>query len=128
MSPRTRLWRFRHLATKFVNPITRRFAGWRPGFGVLTYHGRKTGRTYHTPINVFPRDDEYVFVLTYGSDAEWVKNVMASGRCEIQTRGRHVELRDPKLVVDPKRELAPAPVRLIGGIGGVTEFLTMRAA
>src|SRR3954453_7783462 len=64
---RTRMWRFRRVAGRYVNPVTRRVAGKLPAFGVLTHRGRKTGRTYRTPVNVFRRGDLYVFFLTYGS-------------------------------------------------------------
>ena len=76
---RTRMWRFRHVAQRYVNPVVRPVARRLPTFGVLTYRGRKTGRTYHTPINAFRRGDDYVFFLTYGSDVQWVKNVLAAG-------------------------------------------------
>jgi hypothetical protein len=65
-SGRTRMWRFRPLVTRYVNPITRPVATRLPTFGVLTCPGRKTGRTYHTPINAFRRDDQYLVFLTYG--------------------------------------------------------------
>jgi deazaflavin-dependent oxidoreductase (nitroreductase family) len=126
MASTTRITRFRHMATRFVNPFTRLFAGRAPGFGILTYRGRRTGRTYHTPINVFSNNDEYVFALTYGSRAEWVKNVLAAGQCWIRVRGRDVKLTDPQLIVDPTRRLVPPPVRPILGLADVTEFLRMR--
>jgi hypothetical protein len=81
---------------------------------------------YNTPINVFHRGDDYIFVLTYGSDAEWVKNVLAAGGCRILTRGRNVTLTRPEVIVDPTRSLVPAPIRFIGHFGNVTEFLRMR--
>jgi deazaflavin-dependent oxidoreductase (nitroreductase family) len=124
----TRITRYRHTVTRIVNPVTSRIAGWAPGFGIVTFRGRKTGRTYRTPINVFPRDDTYLFVLTYGSDADWVKNVVAAGECDLHTRGHDVHLVEPDLVVDQTRRLAPLPVRAIGRLIGVTEFLTMRTA
>jgi hypothetical protein len=37
----------------FTNRITSLFAGWLPGFGILTHVGRKSGKVYRTPINVF---------------------------------------------------------------------------
>ena len=126
---RTRMWRFRHVATRYVNPVTRRVARKLPTFGVLTYRGRKTGRIYQTPINVFRRGDAYFFFLTYGSDAQWVKNVLAGGSCSIETRGRTVELTEPKLITDPDLRPAPPPVRFIERrIAGVTQYLQMRAA
>ena len=30
----------------FTNRITRLFAGWLPGFGILTHVGRKSGKVY----------------------------------------------------------------------------------
>lgn len=33
----------------FTNRITTLFAGWVPGFGILTHVGRKTGKVYRTP-------------------------------------------------------------------------------
>ena len=101
-------------------------AAWLPFFGVLTYRGRRTGRTYRTPINVFRRGDRYVFFLTYGSDVHWVKNVRAAGECSIRMLGREVRLVDPELIVDPTRRLVPLPVRIVGRLIGVTEFLQMR--
>jgi len=122
------MWPLHRVATRFVNPITRLFAGRAPGFGILTYRGRKSGRLYHTPINVFRRDDRYLFVLTYGSGVQWVKNVLAAGRCRLRTRGRDVELVRPELIVDPTLSLVPAPIRFVGRLGSVTEFVRMEAA
>lgn len=126
MSHRTRMWRLRHFVTRFVNPITRLFAGRAPGFAVLTYRGRTSGKMYNTPVNVFRRGDDYIFFLTYGSDAGWVKNVLAAGGCRILTHGRSVQLTQPEIIVDPSLGLVPAPIRLIGFLGNVTEFLRMR--
>jgi deazaflavin-dependent oxidoreductase (nitroreductase family) len=126
MSHRTRVWRFRHLATRFVNPVTRLFAGYVPFFGVLTYRGRRSGRMYNTPVNVFRRGGDFIFFLTYGSDTNWVKNVLAAGECSILARGRNVTLTRPEVIVDPTRRLVPAPIRFIGRLGNVTEFLRMR--
>jgi len=33
----------------FTNRITGMFAGWLPGFGILTHIGRKSGKVYRTP-------------------------------------------------------------------------------
>jgi deazaflavin-dependent oxidoreductase (nitroreductase family) len=128
MDGRSRLWGLRHLATRYLNPFTRPFAGSLPGFGILTHRGRETGRVYHTPINVFRRGNTFVFFLTYGSDVQWVKNVLAAGGCTLRTRGRDVALIAPELVTDPRRRLVPSPVRAVGRLVGATEFLRMRAA
>jgi deazaflavin-dependent oxidoreductase (nitroreductase family) len=116
----------RPLTTRLFNPISRRFAGRLPGFGILIYDGRKSGRTYRTPINVFRHGQDYVFALTYGADVQWVKNVMAAGGCQLVTMGRTVRLTEPRLTVDPKARLMPLPVRLFLRLMRVTEFLSMR--
>jgi len=70
MDGRTRMWRFRRAATRYVDPVLRPVAGWLPAFGIVIHRGRKTGRLYETPVNVFRRGEDYVFFLTYGSDVQ----------------------------------------------------------
>src|ERR1700747_430069 len=77
------------------------FAGWLPGFGILTHVGRKSGKVYRTPINVFRASNGFIIALTYSSQFEWVKNVLASGGCELMTRGKKYQLSAPKVVRDP---------------------------
>ena len=126
---RTRMWGFRHFVNRYVNPVTRPAAKKLPSFAILTHRGRSTGHTYRTPVNVFRRGDEYFFFLTYGSDVHWVKNVLANGSCSIETRGRIVELVEPRLITDPELRPAPPHVRFIETrIAGVTQYLRMRAA
>jgi deazaflavin-dependent oxidoreductase (nitroreductase family) len=124
----TALSALRPYTTRFFNPVSRRFAGHLPGFAILVYVGRRSGRTYRTPMNVFRHGDDYVFALTYGSDVQWVKNVLAAGGCELETMGRTVTLTNPQLFVDPKQRLMPFPVRLFLRLMRVTEFLSMRPA
>ena len=128
MPPRTRLAVLRPFTTRLFNPISRHVTGWLPGFGTLIYRGRKSGKVYHTPMNVFRRGDHYVFALTYGADVQWVKNVIAAGGCEMRTRGRTVRLVEPELFVDPTRAPMPILVRFVLGLMRVTEFLRMRIA
>lgn len=129
VAPPTRLRQLRSFAIRYINPITRLFAGWMPGFALLTYKGRTTGRTYHTPINVLRRGDHYLFALTYGSEeSQWVKNVLAAGGCEMRRMGHDIRLAEPELIVNPDPGLVPGPLRLFGRLGRVTEFVRMRAA
>lgn len=116
----------RPFTTRFINPVTRWFAGHLPGFAILVYRGRRSGRVFRTPMNVFRRGEVYVFALTYGSDVQWVKNIVAAGGCELEMRGGTVRLIDPRLFVDPKQRLMPLPVRLFLRLMHVTEFVSMR--
>ena len=102
--------------------------GWLPGFGILRYRGRTTGREYRTPMNVFRRGDHYVFALTYGPDVQWVKNVLAAGDLDLRTTGRDVHLVEPELLVDPQLRDMPAAIRPFLRFMRVTNLLRMRIA
>ncbi|HUG17036.1 MAG TPA: nitroreductase family deazaflavin-dependent oxidoreductase [Thermomicrobiales bacterium] len=95
------------------NRLIGTFAGRAPGMGMVRHVGRRSGRAYETPVNVFARDGGYIIALTYGADTDWVKNVLAAGGCELRTRGRVARLRHPRIVTDAGNRWAPLPVRLV---------------
>ncbi len=128
MAATTRLWFLRGFTTKMVNPVTRLFFGRLPRCGILTHTGRTSGHRYRAPIFVLRRGDDYVFALTYGSEAQWVKNILAAGAAEMRVRGHDLRLVEPEVFVDNTRRLMPFPYRLAGRVFLVTEFLRMRAA
>jgi deazaflavin-dependent oxidoreductase (nitroreductase family) len=109
----------------FTNRITGLFAGWLPGFGIMTHVGRKSGKVYRTPINVFRASDGFIIALTYSSQSEWVKNVLAAGGCELQTRGKKYQLSAPNVMRDPTRRRFPIPVRLVLRIVGADEYMEL---
>jgi len=86
-----------------LNRVTTRLAPVVPGFGVVVHQGRRSGRRYQTPVNVFRSGSGYVIALTYGPDSDWVRNVLAAGRCELRTAGRTVSLTAPRLYRDEDR-------------------------
>ena len=126
--PRPPLAVIRPFTTRVFNPISRRFVRWLPGFGILAYRGRKSGKAYRTPLNVFRHDADWVFALTYGSDVQWVKNVLAAGQATLEKGRKRIRLVEPELIVDPERRLMPFPVRQVLGFMRVSEFLRMRPA
>jgi deazaflavin-dependent oxidoreductase (nitroreductase family) len=109
----------------FTNRITSLFAGWLPGFGILTHVGRKSGKVYRTPVNVFRAPNGFIVALTYSSQSEWVKNVLAAGGCELRTRGKKYQLSSPKVVRDPTRRRFPFPVRMVLNIVGADEYMEL---
>src|SRR3954447_422197 len=102
------LARFNRVVTnRVLGPLAR----YLPGFAVVSHVGRRSGRTYPTPVNVFRRGDRYVIALTYGADSQWVRNVVAAGGAEIETRGRRLRVVDPEVVLDPALSSVPKLVR-----------------
>jgi deazaflavin-dependent oxidoreductase (nitroreductase family) len=108
-----------------TNRITSRFANRLPGFGILTHVGRKSGRLYRTPVNVFRAPDGFLIALTYGRDSEWVRNVVSAGGCQLETRRVFYQLSAPTVVHDPTRRRFPLPVRMILGIIGANDFMQL---
>jgi deazaflavin-dependent oxidoreductase (nitroreductase family) len=111
-----------------TNRVAGHVAGWLPGFGIVQHRGRRSGRPYRTPINVFRVSDGYVAALTYGTDTDWVKNVLAAGGCELEVRRRRVRLTEPRVVHDETRHDMPLGVRQLLAVLCVTEFLFLAVA
>ncbi len=113
---------------KYLNRLSIRVTGRLPGFGIVGHVGRRSGRLYRTPINVFRRGDGYRIGLTYGDRAEWVRNVLAAGECTLTTRGRTLRLVDPVVITDPSRRSFPLPVRFVLGRIHAVQYLQLRIA
>jgi deazaflavin-dependent oxidoreductase (nitroreductase family) len=112
---------------RFTNRLTLRVAGYLPGFAIVSHVGSKSGRVYHTPVNAFRTEDGYIIALTYGAQSDWVKNVLAAGWCELQTRGRRARLSDPRIVTDESKGWAPLPVRVILSLIHAPQYLRLSA-
>ncbi len=111
-----------------LNRVTRRIAPRMPGLGVVVHRGRRSGRLYQTPVNVFPAEDGYVFALTYGPDTDWVKNILAADGCELRTRGRVIRLVSPHLFHDEGRRGIRPVERQVLRVLGVADFLSLKTA
>jgi deazaflavin-dependent oxidoreductase (nitroreductase family) len=112
-----------------TNPILGPAASRLPGFAVIHHRGRTSGRPYRTPVNAFRTTDGFIVALTYGPATDWVRNVQASGGCDIEHRGRRVRLVSPAVVgPNEARTAIPAVVRGFLDLLGVRQFLSLTAA
>ncbi|MDN3352018.1 nitroreductase family deazaflavin-dependent oxidoreductase [Actinomadura sp. DC4] len=125
MSTRRRLARFNRV---FANRLIGRTVSALPGFGAVLHHGRRTGRLYRTPVMVFRGGEDYLLALPYGSDSDWVRNVLAAGGCDLLTGGRALHMAEPRVYADESQHDIPAAVRLVLKRLRVTEFMALRAA
>lgn len=93
------------LQRAFINPRQMRSAG-TPGAyaSVIRHRGRTSGRPYETPVGAVAADDGFVIALPYGSRANWVQNVLASGSATIVHEGQTYEVDQPEIV--PMRAVA----------------------
>ena len=68
-----------------LNHLTRPLARHLPGLeSSFTAVGGAVA-IHETPVNVFRRSDGYVVALTYGAGADWVRNVLTAGVCDLIT-------------------------------------------
>jgi deazaflavin-dependent oxidoreductase (nitroreductase family) len=110
------------VTNRVIGPMARQL----PGFAVVMHVGRRSGRAYRTPVNLFRNGDGYVIALTYGADSQWVRNVQAAGAVDVETRGRRLHLVEPRIVHDEQRSLVPSPARQLIGLVNVTDFMVLR--
>lgn len=94
-----RLARFNRHVT---NPIQRLWAGRIPAFGILEHVGRRSGKHYRTPLNVFPADIDgepgVAILLSYGPDRDWLKNLYAAGGARLQRNASTFGVSQPRTV------------------------------
>jgi deazaflavin-dependent oxidoreductase (nitroreductase family) len=84
---------------RHVNRAVVPFAGRRLSpVAVVVHRGRRTGRSYRTPVLAFRGEDGLVVGLPYGADRDWVRNVLAAGGATVHIGGRAVETTAPRLV------------------------------
>lgn len=96
---------------------------------VLTHVGRTSGRTYRTPLDAHPVEGGYVFILVYGSESDWVRNVFAAGHASLLTGGEEIGLTTPRLINEAQAwqalgDAVKRPPRLLR----ITEYLRMDLA
>jgi deazaflavin-dependent oxidoreductase (nitroreductase family) len=85
---------------KVLNPLIVRRAG-RPGFDMaaqVRHVGRRSGRPYATPVTVRRAGDVVMIGLTFGSQSDWARNVLAAGRCSMLIDGVEYEASSPAVV------------------------------
>ncbi|GAB2683640.1 nitroreductase family deazaflavin-dependent oxidoreductase [Nocardia thraciensis] len=101
-------------ANKFgLNRLTRFIAPWAPGWAVVVHRGRKSGKTFRTPLWAFRRRGGYVIALTYGPQSDWVRNVLAAEGCELESRWRRYEVGNPQVYRDERASDMPAFIRFM---------------
>jgi deazaflavin-dependent oxidoreductase (nitroreductase family) len=80
--------RFLWLLNNTLNRLTTRLArAGRGPFALVVHVGRRSGKTYETPLILARVPDGFVAELTYGTDVNWYRNIVAAGGCMIISGG-----------------------------------------
>src|SRR5664280_730948 len=75
--------------TQVTRPLAMRSAGTEKSDTSIVRHvGRRSGRTYETPVVAVEHDDSFLIALPYGERTDWVRNVLAGGKADVVTHDR----------------------------------------
>jgi deazaflavin-dependent oxidoreductase (nitroreductase family) len=114
-----------------LNPFMLSIAGSRrlPMLAVIHHRGRRSGRPYRTPLAARPTADGFVIPLTFGEQADWVRNVLTAGGCMIRWNGMNYQVIEPEVVdwATVRTSFYPAERVLIPLIG-IERFVRLRYA
>lgn len=88
--------------SKAANRPIRRIAGTPVGmlyFSLAALHhvGRRSGRTYVTPLSAYRLGDGFVLGVAY-PEVDWCRNVLAAGKCTLTWNGKEYTLERPELI------------------------------
>lgn len=117
------LARFNRVVT---NRLFAPLAGRVPPWVILEHVGRRSGRQYRTVLMAFPHHGDVAIALTYGPEADWVRNILAAGHCRVEWVGRWRDYRPELCDGDAALRLLPLPVRLLLGSAGINYAVYLR--
>jgi len=95
-------------------------------FAVIGSIGRRTGRTFETPVRVVREDPTAVCVpLTYGRSTDWLRNVRLNDGYLVW-QGRRIRIGRPEIVPLARTPLdLPLPSRLLLWLDGTGELVQL---
>jgi deazaflavin-dependent oxidoreductase (nitroreductase family) len=82
-----------------MRPLALRSAGQEgSNTSVIRHVGRRSGRTYQTPVVAVQHGDSFLIALPYGQRTDWLKNVLDKGSAAIVTNGHTYEVDQPEVI------------------------------
>jgi deazaflavin-dependent oxidoreductase (nitroreductase family) len=113
-------WVLKNTLNRVTTPLAR--SGHGP-FSLIRHVGRKSGRTYETPVILVKVADGFVAELTYGEKVNWYRNSVAAQGCVVVFHGREYAVtKIERCSRERGLNAYPAPFRLILRAGGRKEF------
>jgi deazaflavin-dependent oxidoreductase (nitroreductase family) len=95
----------RALTNRLVGPV----AGFLPPLAIVCHEGRKSGICYRTPVLAFPVEGGLLTPLPYGTDTDWVLNLLAAGSGKLEVSGQQIAVENPRVLdTEEAMHLLPA--------------------
>lgn len=97
------------------------------GYSKVVHRGRSSGTEYETPVSAIPTDVGFVVVLPYGTQADWVRNVLHHGSATVVHDGERVDVHHPVLIPphDVEQWLSPT-ARRTNQLFGIERVMVLR--
>ncbi len=86
---------WRHLNKRFFNPRAMKSEH---NWSLITHQGRRSGRSFTTPIDAMEVPGGFAVYLMYGRNTDWAKNILASGSGTMEKSGNRYQISDPRIV------------------------------
>jgi deazaflavin-dependent oxidoreductase (nitroreductase family) len=99
-----------------------------PLWGIVRHSGRRSGRTYDTPVVVQRTTDGFLIPLPFGGSTQWARNVLAGGGCTVRWRAHDYRASAPEVIDWERARSSYGPLlRLVIPVTGIATFLRVKA-
>ncbi|MDH5372499.1 MAG: hypothetical protein OEX97_06110 [Acidimicrobiia bacterium] len=101
----------RHSKKYLINPLMLPFSG-RSGLSAIVHHvGRRSGTAYATPVIAHRSHQDVIIPLPYGTEVDWLRNLLAAGEAVVDLEGRSLRVDEPAVAdIDDVIGLLPSPM------------------
>jgi deazaflavin-dependent oxidoreductase (nitroreductase family) len=121
--------------TRMLNPLVVKLAG-RRHFHMaaqIRHVGRRSGRTYTTPVSARRSGDMVVIALTFGNQSDWSRNVRSAGGGSIRIEGADYDVTQHQFMsrqeAKPLVDAAFSPIERAGfRMLGIKQVMYLRVA
>ena len=116
---------------QFNKHVLNRFALWLVGrrpmyYGVIHHIGRRSGRTYSTPVVAKVCTSGIIIPLPYGADTDWCQNLLAAGHGTLTLAGADYSVDRPTIVGTAiAGPLVPAATARVWRWMGIEKYLKL---
>ena len=113
---------------RVFNPTMMRLAGRKHWYAAAIRHkGRRSGKEYATPVMAEPIEDGFIVPLPYGTEVDWLKNVLAAGRATVEAKGETYTVVEPEVIgAEVAFPLLPPRLRRTWRLFGIERYLRVK--
>jgi deazaflavin-dependent oxidoreductase (nitroreductase family) len=119
------LWRL----SRSTNRLTLPLAGsqWNPIFSVVEHRGRRSGKSYQTPVAARRVRDGFVIALAFGAQVDWYRNLVAANDGIIRRQGVRYPVAAPEAIDVTAGRAAFHPIqRFFLRLAGIDGYVFVR--